>query len=61
MWNLIVNYDGRPSTVNTFPTKRDAQNEINNRWGVTRHLGYDPKEIYKIKKEYSKRRKTLVD
>ena len=61
MWNLIVNYDGRPTTVSRFPTKRDAQNEINNRWCVTRHLGYDPKEIYKIKKEYSKRRRTLVD
>ena len=61
MCNLIVNYDGRPTTVSTFPTRRDAQNEINNRWCVTRHLGYDPKEIYKIKKSIVRNVKTLVD
>ena len=59
MWNLILNSGGRPIVINTFPTKRDAQNEIDNRWCVTRHLGYYPKEIYKIKKEYRKKRKNF--
>ena len=57
MWNLIVNYDGRPSLVSRFPTKRDAQNEIDNRVCLTQHLGYNSKEIYKIQKEYSNKRK----
>jgi hypothetical protein len=57
MWNLIVNYDGRSALVSTFPTRRDAQNEIDNRVCLTQHLRYNPKKIYKIKKEYSKERK----
>ena len=57
MWNLIVNHDGHSTLVDTFQTRKDAKNEIDNRLCLTQHLGYDSKEIYKIQKEYSNKRK----
>jgi hypothetical protein len=57
MWNLIVKHDGHSTLVDTFQTRKDAQNEIDNRLCLIQHLGYNSKKIYKIKKEYSKERK----
>jgi len=56
MWNLIVNHDRHSTLVDTFLTRKDAQNEIDNRARLTQHLGYDSKKIYKIQKEYSNKR-----
>lgn len=50
MWQLILSSGERPILIDTFSTKREAQNEINYRSSVTQHLGYNPKEIYKIRK-----------
>ena len=52
MWQLVLNSGKYPILIDTFPTKREAQNEINDRAAVTQHLGYSPKKIYKIRRVY---------
>jgi hypothetical protein len=50
VWNLILTRGRFPTIVDVFSTKKEVQDEINNRTSMIQHLGYDPKKIYKIKK-----------
>ncbi len=54
MWNLILTEGRSPTIVDVFSTKKEVQDEINHRTSMIKHLGYDPKKIYKIKKVYKR-------
>ena len=54
-WQLVLRKEYGDVVIKNFPTRREAQEEIENRRSVTLHLGTKPEEIYYVKREGRKR------
>ena len=50
-WQLVLRKEYGDVVIKNFPTRREAQEEIENRRSVTLHLGTKPEEIYYVKRE----------
>lgn len=50
MWQLVLRKDRTNVVVQNFQTRREAQEEIENRRAVTIHLGIKPEEVYHVKR-----------
>ena len=54
-WQLVLRKEYGDVVIKNFPTRREAQEEIENRRSVTLHLGTNPEEIYYVKRAGRKR------
>ena len=54
-WQLVLRKEYGDVVIQNFQTRREAQEEIENRREVTLHLGTNPEEIYYVKREGRKR------
>ena len=54
-WHLMLRKEHGDVAIENFKTRREAQEEIENRSSVTLHLGTNPKEIYYVKRAGRKR------
>jgi len=54
-WQLVLRKEYGDVVIKNFPTRREAQEEIENRSSVTLHLGNKPEEIYYVKRAGRKR------
>ena len=50
-WQLVLRKEYGDVVIQNFQTRREAQEEIENRREVTLHLGTNPEEIYYVKRE----------
>jgi hypothetical protein len=50
MWQLILKKEYSDVVIKQFTTKKEAEEEIQNRTSLTRHLGEDPAKLYKIER-----------
>ena len=49
-WQLLLRKDRNDVVIQNFPTRREAQEEIENRRSLTVHLGTNPEEVYHVKR-----------
>ena len=54
-WQLVLRKEYGDVVIQNFQTRREAQEEIENRREVTLHLGTNPEEIYYVKRAGRKR------
>jgi len=53
MWDLIIKKEYADVVVQTFYTKKEAEEEIKNRANLTKHLGEECSKLYTIKRRKS--------
>ena len=53
MWDLILEKEFGDVVVQTYNTKKEAEEEIENRAPLVHHLGEDCSRFYKIKRRKS--------
>ena len=54
-WQLVLRKEYGDVVIQNFQTRREAQEEIENRREVTLHLGTNPEEVYYVKRAGRKR------
>jgi hypothetical protein len=54
-WQLLLRKESGDVVIQNFQTRREAEEEIENRRSLTVHLGTNPKEIYHVKRAGRKR------
>ena len=54
-WQLVLRKEYGDVVIQNFQTRREAQEEIENRREVTLHLGTNPEEVYHVKRTGRKR------
>ena len=55
-WQLLLRKDYGDVVIQNFSTRREAQEEIENRRYLTLHLGTNPEEIYHVKRRGRQKR-----
>ena len=49
-WQLLLRKDSGDVVIQNFQTRREAEEEIENRRSLIVHLGINPEEIYHVKR-----------